>query len=394
MDEEKLIKSANYVRTELPVRIAHRLRDLQTLPYVVVTQEGVARIYELYWSAFEKFRRYPQVTTLTENQAFCEFLENILDEHAPVIPSLSLGLSLSSPHLPPDCLDSFMSRMLVSRISRRVLVEHHLALSKSLGTNGLSLPEDPHVGIIYTALNLRHSIDKCVALLRGRPHDIEDGNGESVPNRGWPEVVVDGHVDTKFSYIREHLEYIIFELLKNAMRATGLNHRNSSTLPPILATIVAGENDVGLRISDQGGHYFTRLEMNPKSISTGGGLSSARIKSPSDLFSFSHVRNATRMDDTRLGALRSASSRGVRATVAEQIGPWKTEQSNVNSHDKDPEREAGIAPHPRIGLGLPMSNIFTTYFGGTLELVSLDGWGTDVYLRLPKLGTNLEGIEV
>ena len=27
-----------------------------------------------------RFRRYPQVTTLAENQAFCGFLENILDE--------------------------------------------------------------------------------------------------------------------------------------------------------------------------------------------------------------------------------------------------------------------------------------------------------------------------
>lgn len=99
-----------------------------------------------------------------------------------------------------------MSRMLISRISRRVLVEHHLALSKSLGTNSLSLPEDPHVGIIYTALNLKHSIDNCVALLRGRPHNIENGNGENVLNHGWPEVIIDGHIDTKFSYIREHLE--------------------------------------------------------------------------------------------------------------------------------------------------------------------------------------------
>jgi pyruvate dehydrogenase kinase 2/3/4 len=40
-------QSANYVRTELPVRIAHRLRDLQSLPYVVVTQEGVAKVYEV-----------------------------------------------------------------------------------------------------------------------------------------------------------------------------------------------------------------------------------------------------------------------------------------------------------------------------------------------------------
>lgn len=35
------------MRTELPVRIAHRLRDMQALPYVVVTQEGVAKVYEV-----------------------------------------------------------------------------------------------------------------------------------------------------------------------------------------------------------------------------------------------------------------------------------------------------------------------------------------------------------
>lgn len=49
------LKSANYVRTELPVRIAHRLRDMQTLPYVVVNHEGVASVYEAYWYAFDKY---------------------------------------------------------------------------------------------------------------------------------------------------------------------------------------------------------------------------------------------------------------------------------------------------------------------------------------------------
>ncbi|KIK98040.1 hypothetical protein PAXRUDRAFT_824312 [Paxillus rubicundulus Ve08.2h10] len=377
MDEDRLIKSANYVRTELPVRIAHRIRDLQALPYVVVTQEGVARVYELYWSAFEKFRRFPQVTNLSENEIFCEFLQNILDEHAPVIPSLSLGLSLASPHLPPDSLDSFMRRMLVSRISRRVLAEHHVALTKSLGKNSFNSHEDPHVGIIYTALNLKASIDKCVKLLRKRPRNAVNDKEESLFNRGWPEVIVDGHLDAKFAYIREHLEYILFELLKNAMRATWFKHRDAATLPPICATIVAGENDVGVRISDQG-----------------GGLFSAPIQSASDLFSFSHIRNATRMDDNRLGALRTASSRGVKATVAEQVGGLQANETERVQVGKDPEREAGIAPHQRIGLGLPMSNIFATYFGGSLELVSLDEWGTDVFLRLPKLGTNLEGIEV
>ncbi|KAF7324253.1 Protein-serine/threonine kinase [Mycena sanguinolenta] len=367
---ELQVKSANYVRTELPVRIAHRLRDMQKLPFIVVTQEGVAKVYDLYWTAFEKFRRYPPIVTLQDNIAFCRFLTNILHEHSTVIPTLALGLSLSSPHLSPDDLDSFMRRMLVSRISRRVLAEHHIALSEIRSgkqtTNG-----EPQVGIIFTGLNVKRCIEKCGNLLRQRGDD-------------WPEIQVDGHLDTSFAYIKEHLEYILFELLKNAMRATASHKRNASTLPlpSIRVTIVAGANDVGIRISDQGGGLFHTM-----------------VKTPSDLFSFSHLRNAARLQNSRIGALRTLSSSplGMRATVDEQVDRWQQTLASGNFPNDDvtdPEMEAGVGPHPRIGIGLPMSNIFATYFGGSLELVTMDGWGTDVYLRLPKLGTNLEGIEV
>ncbi|KAF8640139.1 hypothetical protein AX17_001375 [Amanita inopinata Kibby_2008] len=386
MDEDRLVKSANYVRTELPIRIAHRLRDLQSLPYIVVTQEGVAKVYELYWSAFEKLRRYPPITNLTENETFCKFLNGLLNEHAVVIPNLSLGLSLSSPYLPPDRLDSFMRRMLVSRISRRVLAEHHIALSNHFaGFRGDSSGE-PHVGIIFTGLSVKRSIEKCAKLLRKRPIGIKDCLGDRVPIMAWPDVVVDGHVYTEFPYIREHLEYIIFELLKNSMRATIEKHHGATTLPPVLATIAAGANDVSIRISDQGGGLLT-AENN--------------IQVPSDLFSFSHVKNAARMERSRLGALRtiSCNPKGMKATVDEQVGRWQSpsisgpQNSEACAADR-PEQAVRMGLHPRIGIGLPMSNIFATYFGGHLDLVSLDGWGTDAYLRLPKLGTNPEGIEV
>lgn len=95
--------------------------------------------------------------------------------------------------------------MLVSRISRRVLAEHHVALTKSLGTNSSETP-NPHVGIIYTALNIKTSIDKCVELLQNQPYCIEDDIEESKSDRRWPEIIVHGYLDTKFSYIREHLE--------------------------------------------------------------------------------------------------------------------------------------------------------------------------------------------
>ncbi|KAF8913924.1 branched-chain alpha-ketoacid dehydrogenase [Gymnopilus junonius] len=390
INQERLIKSANYVRTELPVRIAHRLRDLQALPYVVVTQEGVAKVYELYWSAFEKFRRYPPIITLAENEAFCEFVNTLLNEHATVIPNLSLGLSLSSPHLPPDTLDSFMRRMLVSRISRRVLAEHHIALSESYSGRNQESNEEPHVGIIYTGLSIKQIVEHCDKLLRGTPVWPND-----LPADALPEIKIDGHLETSFAYIREHLEYdflhtfisfmlnkisryIIFELLKNSLRATYIKYQNEASRRPIQVTIVNGENDVMIRISDQG-----------------GGLRSARnqVSKPSDLFSFSHVRNSTRLEDSRLGALRSVSlsEHGLRATVDEQIGSWQKGRTQI------PTPATAVVEQilqPTIGIGLPMSYIYATYFGGTLELVSLDGWGTDVYLRLPKLGTNLEGIEV
>ncbi|KAI0066267.1 alpha-ketoacid dehydrogenase kinase N-terminal domain-containing protein [Artomyces pyxidatus] len=358
MNAQRLITSANYVRTELPVRIAHRLRDMQALPYVVVMQEGVAKVYELYWSAFEKFRRYPQIDTLEDNEAFCSFLRAILDDHASVIPNLSLGLSLASPHLPPDQLDSFMRRMLVSRISRRVLAEHHIALSDSVAGRDRDTDGDGHVGIIYTGLSVEKSVRRCTALLRELTYDSEHTSPQKGDDARWPEVIIEGHLDTKFAYIREHLEYIIFELLKNSMQATVAKHSGAAQLPPILVTIVAGVDNISMRISDQG-----------------GGLLTPQIKSPSDLFSFSHLRNATRLEHSRLGSLRTAVSNpaGMRATVEELVDRWQQEQRQV----PDPQVEAGVGRHPRLGIGLAMSNIFARYCGGSLELVSIDGWGMD-----------------
>ncbi|KAL1755096.1 branched-chain alpha-ketoacid dehydrogenase [Schizophyllum commune] len=402
MNTERLLTSANYVRTELPVRIAHRIRDLQALPYVVVTQEGIARVYEacptqrrtlLHSPNGRRFRKYPPINTLEENNEFCRFLAGLLNDHATVIPLLSLGLSLSSPYMSPDALDAFMKRMLVSRISRRVLAEHHIALTNNFNGHRL-YARDPHVGVIFTGLNVARSVEHCAKLLRRRPSE-----------RGWPEVHLSGHMDTKFAYIREHLEYVVFELLKNSMRATVETHPDTNHFPPIHATIVAGEHDVGIRISDQGGGLLTPY---------------TRVSSPADLFSFSHVRNGVRLESSRIGALRElgSSPQGVWATTREQRGETgedvedegveaasadaegmvqtPSNSSAVDSPAKadDPERRGGIAPHPRIGIGLPMSKIFATYFGGSLDMVSLDGWGTDAYLRLPKLGTSLEGIEV
>jgi pyruvate dehydrogenase kinase 2/3/4 len=149
------------------------------------------------------------------------------------------------------------------------------------------------------------------------------------------------------------------------MRAVAITHSGASSLPPIRATIVAGENDVGIRISDQGIKRFLWLVSVQYLNSLGGGLLTPQIQTPSDLFSFSHIRNSTRMENARIGALRTASlsQLGVKATVDEQVRTWRQQYKNQPKPVavRDPEQEAGISAHQRIGIGLPMSNIFATW---------------------------------
>ena len=91
---------------------------------------------------------------------------------------------------------------------------------------------------------------------------------------------------------------------------------------------------------------------------SGGGLGTLQVTAPNDLLSFSHIRNSTRTDHVRMGALRSLSSRpeGLRATVEEQLARWEEE----NKWKDDPEKKVGVGAHARLGIGLPMSNIFAT----------------------------------
>lgn len=97
-----------------------------------------------------------------------------------------------------------MRRMLVSRISRRVLAEHHIALSEAFIGRGRETNGESHVGIIFTGLNVKQCVERCTKLLSESAlwstglrvyDDIET-----------PEVHIEGHLNTTFAYIREHLE--------------------------------------------------------------------------------------------------------------------------------------------------------------------------------------------
>lgn len=114
LTERRLLDSANYCRLELPTRIAHRLRDIQTLPYVVVANPHLAHVYELYLRAFERFRRIPEIRSLDDCESYCKVLEETLKEHATVIPRLAIGVLEVRGLMKPEETDRFMNTMLRS----------------------------------------------------------------------------------------------------------------------------------------------------------------------------------------------------------------------------------------------------------------------------------------
>ena len=73
--------------------------------------------------------------------------------------------------------------------------------------------------------------------------------GQTVP------VEVFSQKNRSFSYIPSILRHILFELLKNSMRATVETHENDDELPPIKIIISDGDSnsDVIMKISDEGG---------------------------------------------------------------------------------------------------------------------------------------------
>jgi len=51
------------------------------------------------------------------------------------------------------------------------------------------------------------------------------------------------------------------------------------------------------------------------------------------------------------------------------------------------------APMAGFGYGLPISRLYARYFGGDLKLISMEGYGTDVYLHLNRLSSSSEPLQ-
>lgn len=356
MNQLKLLKSANYVRRELSLRLAHRIHDFHSLPFIVGTNPRIASTYNAYRDAFEQLRVQPEIKTLQENQDFCKSLESMLKAHLSVIPQLAQGMRECRDFMSLEEMDTFVNNMLRTRIGRRVLAEQHIALSKAFMGGNISR-NSTRIGIIDTACHAGRTIEKCVKLAREAAlarHGVA------------PLVTVDGHIDTTFIYIPDHIEYILFELLKNALSFQVTAHAaNNSTKPleqddlrPVQVTICSspapqniklGRSEatmVTFRISDEGGGIDKSL---------------MPLDDPFKIWSFAakHL------------SLPHMSRNGETLMAGKLDDPPTSSTSS-------------------IGIGLQLARVFAHYWGGDIKLCTMYGFGTDAYVRIITSGQDME----
>lgn len=368
LTESRLISSANYVRLELPTRLAHRLRNMQTLPYSALTNSHISHVYELYYTAFERLRKVPEVRSVDDNDRFCDVVQSCLREHLSVIPRLAMGVIEIQNNISGEECDQFMTTLLRSRISRRVIAEQHLALTETFhspwhfpdASKSTVAPEDDFVGEIFLKCNAKEIVEQCAATARDL---MSKAFGPTV---AIPEVVIKGHLNTTFPYIPSHIEYMIGELLRNSMQA--VIERPGSQCPPIEVLICEAAQHVIIRVSDQGGGV--EREILPYLWSF--------AKGPRRQKRLENLEQVPKLAGT-MQELRYADP-----AMAAEIERYPEKRGSSL------KALSGRQPDLRLGMGLPMSRIYAEYWAGTLELHSLEGYGVDAFLQISKLGNKNE----
>ncbi|KAI0115518.1 branched-chain alpha-ketoacid dehydrogenase kinase [Nemania sp. FL0031] len=380
LTEARLISSANYVRTELPTRIAHRIRDMQRLPYVVVTNQHMSDVYELYYTAFDTFRRVKEIKTLDDNDRFCAIIAGMLRAHLSVIPKLAMGILECNGLMPAAKLDRFMNTILRSRISRRVIAEQHLALTETFNSDwfspGAKLSESEFIGEVFLKCVARDVVERCG---RAAQDLVRSAYG---PDAAVPEIRIDGHLEVTFPYILTHLQYIIGELLRNSVQAVVEHHRknpnkHSAQPPPIEVTLCETQQQVIIRISDRGGGI--PRDVLPYLWSFGKGPSTHQ-----------------RLENLNQVPLMAATLQELRVdgnfSELQNLFPDSNSRHSHTryNHNGSLTTLSMRPPNLRLGISLPLSRVYAEYWAGSLELHSLEGYGVDAFLQISKLGNKNE----
>jgi len=252
---------------------------------------------------------------------------------------------LSTGRMTMEKLTKFLDGFYMNRIAIRFLFNQHLQLfassSSTLGGGPSSMSTPPSKDVLDgDDLDIVGSIEmNCDVgqIARDAAASAQYLCNEQYGDTPEVEIVLpattaaDGSGDGDaacFTYVPSHVYHILFELLKNSCRAVTEFHEDDddvTELPAVKVIIMLGDDDLTIKVEDRG-----------------GGIEHAKTK---ELFTYFYSTATVDVYD---------------------------QQVTDMSH----------APLAGFGYGLPVSRLYARYFGGDLNIMSVQGYGTDAYVHL------------
>ncbi|XP_056611525.1 pyruvate dehydrogenase (acetyl-transferring) kinase isozyme 1, mitochondrial [Triplophysa dalaica] len=324
--------SFTFLRQELPVRLANIMKEIDLLPDNLLRTPSVRLVQSWYMQSFQDILEFKDRDIDDEKVTndFTQAVIKIRNRHNDVVPTMAQGVvefkeTYGTDPITSQNMQYFLDRFYMSRISIRMLLNQHTLL---FGGNVRVNPAHPkQIGGIDPSCHVTDVLKDAYENAR----NLCDRYYMNSPELVLEEFNVKGPEEPiTVVYVPSHLYHMVFELFKNAMRATMELHEDAMHYPPVHVRVALGEEDMTVKVSDRG-----------------GGVPLRKIER---LFTYTY--------------------------------------STAPRPQMDTSRATPLAGY---GYGLPISRLYARYFQGDLKLYSMDGYGTDAVIYIRALST--ESIE-
>uniref|UniRef100_A0A8C8K7V6 Protein-serine/threonine kinase n=1 Tax=Oncorhynchus tshawytscha TaxID=74940 RepID=A0A8C8K7V6_ONCTS len=229
--------SLTFLRQELPVRLANITKKIKLLPDPLLETPSVRLVQSWYMQSLQDIMEFK------EKDADDEKIRN---RHNDVIPTMAQGaVEYKETYGPGDSknVQYFLDRFYMSRISIRMLLNQHTLLFGGKVRVNPAHPKqigsiDPHCTVTEVVRDAyENARNLCDRYYMNSPELVlEEFN---VKDDGKPVTV---------GYVPSHLYHMVFELFKNAMRATMELYEDSMDYPPVHALVALGSEDLTVKV--------------------------------------------------------------------------------------------------------------------------------------------------
>ncbi|PWA83535.1 pyruvate dehydrogenase (acetyl-transferring) kinase, mitochondrial [Artemisia annua] len=416
--DRNMIIAAQFLHKELPIRIARRAVELDSLPFGLSNKPAVLKIFydfvefdymgfvwislcgfvflskngnfvrDWYLDSFRDLRSFPEIKDINDEKEFTQMIKMIKVRHNNVVPAMALGVQQLKKSLDPkldyedfDEVHQFLDRFYMSRIGIRMLIGQHVEVRDWYLDSFRDLRSFPEIKDI----NDEKEFTQMIKMIKVRHNNV-------VPAMALGVQQLKKSLDPKLDYedfdeVHQFLDRFYMSRIGIRMLIGQHVEVHDPNPPPNRIGYIhtkLSPTQVAKDASEDARYVCLREYGSAPEINIYG--------DPSFTFAFEAVSYFVLMKTLRLFYEQvSDEGGGIPRSGLPKIFTYlySTADNPINER-LDDGAGADVVTMAGYGYGLPISRLYARYFGGDLQIISMEGYGTDAYLHLSRLGDSQE----